>query len=241
MAEIETIVAQKRDGAGKGAARATRREGRVPGVIYGGNEEPQMVSLDYPVLMKVLKRGGFLSHQFLLDLGDKNPVRVIPRDLQLDPVRDFPLHVDFMRLVKGSTIRVQIPVQFIGEAVSPGLKRGGVLNIVRHEIELICPVDEIPDHIVCDLSEFDIGDGLHISAVKLPAGVRPVISGRDFTIATIAVPGKLEEVAAPVAAVAAAAPAAAATGAKAAPGAAGKTAAAKPAAAKPAAKAGGKK
>lgn len=237
MAEIETIVAQKRDGAGKGPARATRREGRVPGVIYGGNEAPQMVSLDYPALMKVLKRGGFLSHQFLLDLGDNKPIRVIPRDLQLDPVRDFPLHVDFMRLVKGSTISVQIPVHFTGEAASPGLKRGGVLNIVRHEIELICPVDDIPDHIECDLSEFDIGDGLHISAVKLPKGVRPAITGRDFTIATIAAPGKAEEVAAPVAA--AAAPAAA-TGGKAAPGAAAKPAAGA-AAAKPAAKAGGKK
>lgn len=238
MAEIETIAAQKRDAGGKGAARATRREGRIPGVIYGGNEDPQMVSLDYAALMKVLKRGGFLSHQFMLDLGGNAQVRVIPRDLQLDPVRDFPLHVDFLRLVKGSTISVQIPVHFTGEAVSPGLKRGGVLNIVRHEIELICPVDEIPDHIECDLSEFDIGDGLHISAVKLPPGVRPAITGRDFTIATIAAPVKAEEVAAPVAAAASApAAAAAAGGAKAAPGAAAKPAAgAKPATNKPAGK-----
>lgn len=218
MAEIQTITAQMRNRAGKGGARATRREGRVPGVIYGGKEPPAMISLDYPVLVQVLKRGGFMSHQFMIDLGDGAPVRVIPRDLQLDVVRDFPLHVDFMRLIKGSTIHVQIPVRFTGEAVSPGIKRGGVLNIVRHEIELICPVDAVPDHVQCDLSELDIGDGLHISAVKLPDGVLPAISGRDFTIATIAAPTVVEEKAAVAAEVEVVAPAAAkgpAAGAKA--------------------------
>lgn len=238
MAEMETIAAQKREGAGKGPARAVRREGRIPGVIYGGAEKPQMISVEYAGLMKVLKRGGFLSHQFMVDFGDGAPVRVIPRDLQLDPVRDFPLHVDFMRLFKGSTIHVNIPVHIVGEAVSPGLKRGGVMNIVRHEIDLICPVDEIPDHIECDIGALDIGDAVHISAIKLPQGVRPAITGRDFTVVTVAAP--VAEKSAPEPA--AAAPAAA-TGAKAAPGAKAPAAGAKApaAAAKPAAKAGGKK
>lgn len=236
------MTAQKRDGAGKGPARAERREGRVPGIIYGGPEQPQMISLDYAALMKVLKRGGFLSHQFMVDMGDGAPVRVIPRDVQLDPVRDFPLHVDFLRLFKGSTINVQIPVHFSGEAASPGIKRGGVMNVVRHEIEMICPVDDIPDHIECDISALDIGDGLHISAIKLPDGVRPAIRGRDFTVVTVAAPVADKAGIEPaIGAVAPAAAGKAAAGGKA--PAAGKAApAAKaPAAAKPAAKAGGKK
>ncbi len=238
MAEIQTISALKRDGAGKGPARASRRDGRVPGVIYGGPDKPQMISIDYAALMKVLKRGGFLSHQFMVDLGEGAPVRVIPRDLQLDPVRDFPLHVDFMRLFKGSTISVQIPVHFMGELVSPGMKRGGVMNVVRHEIELICPVDDIPDHIECDISALDIGDGIHISAIKLPQGVRPAIRGRDFTVVTVAAPVVEKASAEPAAA--AAAPAAASSGKAAPAAAAGKAPAggakAPAAAAKPAGK-----
>lgn len=188
MSEIETIVAQKRDRAGKGAARATRREGRVPGVIYGGKEPPQPISLDYNYLMRMLRQGGFMSTQFMVDLGEGQPVRVIPRDLQLDPVRDLPVHVDLLRLVKGATINVEIPVIFVGEEESPGLKRGGVLNVVRHDVELICPIESIPEQIEGDLSGLEIGDGLHISAIKLPDGVKPAITDRDFTIATIAAP-----------------------------------------------------
>ncbi|MEQ1889272.1 MAG: 50S ribosomal protein L25/general stress protein Ctc [Alphaproteobacteria bacterium] len=245
MAEFETITAQKRGGSGKGPARAERRGGRVPGIIYGGEDKPQMISLDYAALMRVLKRGGFLSHQFMLDMGEGAPVRVIPRDVQLDPVRDFPLHVDFMRLYKGSTIHVLIPVHFTGEAASPGLKRGGVLNVVRHEVDLICPVDDIPDHIECDISALDIGDGVHISAIKLPEGIRPAIRGRDFTVVTVAAP-VAEKGADVVIAPAAAAPAAGAKGAAAKPAAAKAPAAKAPAGgakapAKPAAKTGGKK
>lgn len=216
MAEIETIVARRRDSAGKGAARATRREGRVPGVVYGGKQPPVMISMEYPVLAQAVKRGGFMNHQFMLDLGEGAQVRVIPRDLQLDVVRDFPLHVDFLRLVKGATLRLQIPVHFTGEGVSPGIKRGGVLNIVRHEIELVCPVDAIPEFILCDISALDIADSLHISAVKLPENVHTVIADRDFTIASIAAP-TVAEVETPVAAAteAAVAPAAPAAGAKA--------------------------
>lgn len=219
MAEMQTLAASKRIGNGKGPARASRRAGNVPAVIYGGGADPQMIALDYPELVKVLKRGGFLSHQFMIDVGDGAPIRVIPRDIQLDPVRDFPLHVDFLRLVKGSTIRVNIPVHFSGEAVSPGLKRGGVLNIVRHEIELICPVDTVPEVIECDLSQFEIGDSLHISAIKLPEGVVPAIK-RDFTIATVVAPGADDKAAAEAA------------GGKAAPAAAAKAPAAKAPAAK---------
>ncbi len=243
MAEMQTITALKREGAGKGPARANRREGRVPGIIYGGPDKPQMISVDYADLTQILKRGGFLSHQFMVDMGDGAPVRVIPRDVQLDPVRDFPLHVDFMRLFKGSTIHVLIPVHFTGEATSPGLKRGGVLNVVRHEIDLLCPVDDIPDHIECDVGALDIGDGVHISAIKLPQGVRPVVSGRDFTVVTIAPPvveAAVAEAAAPVAAAAVVGKGAAAkpaAGGKAAPAAGGKAAPA----AKPAAKPAGKK
>lgn len=247
MAEFQTITALKRDGSGKGPARAERRAGRVPGIVYGGEEKPQMISLDYAALVQVLKRGGFLSHQFMVDMGDGAPVRVIPRDVQLDPVRDFPLHVDFMRLFKGSIIHVLIPVHFTGEAASPGLKRGGVMNIVRHEIDLLCPVDDIPDHIECDVSALDIGDAVHISAIKLPDGVRPAIMGRDFTVVTVA-PPVAETLVAEAAAPAAAAPAAAgaAKGAAAKPAAGGKVPAGKAApaaksAAKPAAKPAGKK
>lgn len=210
MAEIETIVAQKRDRAGKGGARATRREGRVPGVIYGGKEPPTMIALDSPMLIKVLKRGGFMSHQFMIDLGEGSTVRVIPRDLQLDVVRDFPLHVDFLRLVKGASIHVQIPVRFTGDAVSPGIKRGGVLNIVRHEVELVCPIDSIPEFLMCDISDLDINGSVHISALVLPEGVHPAIMDRDFTIATLAPPtvAEVETSAVPAAAAAPATPAA---------------------------------
>ena len=237
MAEIETIVARKRGFAGKGAARAARREGLVPGVVYGGKEPPVMISMDYPVLMKALKRGGFMNHQFMLDLGEGAQVRVIPRDLQLDVVRDFPLHVDFLRLVKGATLRLQIPVRFTGEGTSPGIKRGGVLNIVRHEIELVCPVDAIPEFILCDISALDIADSLHISAVTLPENVHPAIADRDFTIASIAAP-TVAEIETQVAATTDA------TAAAAAPAAGGKAPAAgakAPAAGAKAAEGGGKK
>lgn len=190
MAENTTLTAQARDRAGKGVARALRREGRVPAVIYGDKKSPDLISLEYKEVIKLWNKGTFLSS--LLDLEvDGKAQRVIPRDVQLDPVRDFVIHVDFLRLGKGATIAVEVPVNFVNEEESPGMKRGGALNIVRHEVELNCPAESIPEVIEIDLTGLDIGDSVHISAVKLPDGVTPTITDRDFTIATVAAPAAL--------------------------------------------------
>ena len=190
MAETVELKAAPREQFGKGAARAIRNQGRVPAVIYGDKKTPQSISLEYGELWQQVKTGIFLSTVFTIDLDGKK-TRVIPRELQLDPVRDFPVHVDFLRLGKGATITVEVPVNFVNEELSPGLKRGGVLNIVRHGIELLCPVDAIPERIEADLEGLEIGDSLHISAITLPEGVTPTITDRDFTVATVA--GRAEE------------------------------------------------
>lgn len=186
------LTAAVRDRTGKGAARATRREGMIPAVIYGGGEPPVAIKVPYKAVDLKIHAGGFLTTVVTIDIGDAR-VRVIPRDFQLDPVRDWPVHVDFLRVTAGSTITVEIPVHFRGEAESPGLKRGGVLNIVRHAVEVTCPVDAIPDGITCDLAGLEINDSVHISSVALPEGVKPTIRDRDFTIATIAAPAGLKE------------------------------------------------
>ncbi len=234
MAQQSTALkATVRARAGKGAARQARREGKVPGVIYGDNQTPQTINLDYNDLWRQYLKGHFTSTVFDLDVDGVHN-RVIPRDLQVDPVRDLPLHVDFLRVGKDGLIRVGVPVRFINELLSPGLKRGGVLNVVRHEVEVTCPYDKIPAFFEIDVTGLEIGRSLHVSAITMPAGVAPVIKGRDFTIATIAGAVKQEE-AAPAAA-AAAAPAAAAGAKAAAPAAAGgKAAPAAAAGAKPAA------
>ncbi len=185
MAELIELKATAREGTGKLANRALRDQKMVPGVVYGGEHNPANIALEYKLLWQHYQTGHFLSTVFMLDLDGKKE-RVIPRDVQVDPVRDFPIHVDFMRVSRTSRIDVSVPVQFVNEEASPGLKRGGVLNIVRHEVELSCPADSIPERITADLTGLDIGDSIHISAVKLPAGITPVIAGRDFTIATIA-------------------------------------------------------
>lgn len=182
---IEVIEATARPRAGKGAARAVRREGKIPAVIYGDKKEPQTIALDYPALVKLLNRGGFLSSVFDIKVNGQSN-RVLPRDIQFDPVKDLPIHIDFQRVSGGGSIRVAVPVQFLNEETCPGLKRGGVLNIVRHEVEVNCPADAIPAHLDVDLGAADIGDSIHISAVTLPAGVEPTITDRDFTIVTIA-------------------------------------------------------
>lgn len=186
------LKATARPRAGKGAARQARREGKVPGVIYGDGQPPETIALDYNDLWKQVIKGHFTSTVFEVDIeGKKN--RVIPRDLQVDPIRDQPIHVDFLRIGKDGRIRVEVPVRFVNDTLSPGLKRGGVLNIVRHDIEVICPYDKIPVFFEVDLTGLEIGRAIHISAVKMPDGIEPTIKARDFTIATIAGAVKQEE------------------------------------------------
>lgn len=184
MAIVE-IEATARPRAGKGAARAVRREGKIPAVIYGDKKDPLTIALDRPTLAKLLNHGGFLSSVFNIKVDGRSN-RVLPRDIQFDPVKDLPIHVDFQRVPGDGTIRVSVPVHFLNEETCPGLKRGGVLNIVRHEVEVNCPADAIPEHFEFDLAEVDIGDSIHISAIKLPDDVTPTITDRDFTVATLA-------------------------------------------------------
>ena len=185
MAELTELKATAREGTGKLANRALRAQKLVPGVVYGGDTGPANVALEYRHVFQHYQTGHFLSTVYLLDIDGKKE-RVIPRDVQVDPVRDFPIHVDFMRVSRSSRIDVDVPVQFVNEDASPGLKRGGVLNIVRYTIEFSCPADAIPEKITVDLTGLDIGDSVHISAVTLPKGITPAITDRDFTIATIA-------------------------------------------------------
>ena len=195
MTEIVILEAEVRDRAGKGAARATRRAGRIPAVLYGDKKEPVMISLDPKLFGRQLNRPGFFSHLFDINI-DGTKHRALPRDVQLHPVTDEPLHVDFVRVTAHTKTHVNVPVHFENQAASPGLKRGGVLNIVRHDIELVVAADSIPERIDVDLTGLDIGDSVHISAVKLPAGAVTAINDRDFTIATIAAPNvKTEEAA----------------------------------------------
>jgi large subunit ribosomal protein L25 len=191
MAATKVLSAQAREGVGKGAARSLRRQGLVPAVIYGDKKEPLTIALPYKDVHKAIYSGGFLSHTIDIDV-DGTKHHVIPRDYQLDPVKDMPVHVDFLRVGANSVLNVEVPVSFINEEKSPGLKRGGTLNVVRHAVELHVPANDIPDNIVVDLEGTDIGDAVHISAVKLPKGVTPVIQDRDFTIATIVAPSALK-------------------------------------------------
>ena len=225
MADVTEIKASARPRSGKGAARTARRENKVPGVIYGAKKEPETIAIDHNTLWKVVLRGRFLSTIFDIDI-DGRKVRVLARDLQLDPVKDIPIHVDFQRVTPESRVRVMVPARFINETASPGLKRGGVLNVVRHEIEVLCPPDKIPQVFEFDLTGLEIGRSIHISAVKMPEGVRPTISNRDFTVATVAGASAKDDEAAT---------ASATPGAEGAAPAAGAAAAAAPAAAKGAA------
>ena len=195
MPEIITLSAELRARAGKGTARATRRGGRVPGIVYGGDREPMPISLEPGELSRAVARRGFFAT--LVDLTiDGSVERALPREVQYHPVTDKPLHVDFMRVAANSRVTVTVPVVFINHEQSTGLRRGGILNIVRHGIELNCPVDGIPDHLTVSLEGLAIGDSVHISAVALPEGCRPSITGRDFTIASIAASSAVREEAA---------------------------------------------
>ena len=212
MAAAE-LKAKARSGVGKGAARALRREGWIPAVIYGDKKEPTPISISYNEAMKSIYAGGFLSHVITLDVdGAKH--RVIPRDYQLDVVSDKALHVDFLRVGAHTKLNVQVAVHFINHEESPGLKKGGVINIVHHTVEMSVPADNIPEALTVDLTGKDIGDTIHVSSLTLPKGASVVTHEADLTIATIAAPSALrsDEAAAP-AADAAAAPAAGAAAA----------------------------
>jgi large subunit ribosomal protein L25 len=185
MAKVVSLKAAARARSGKGAARAIRREGLVPGVVYGDRKEPELVALNRRDLTGHVGTGRFTATLVDLDVGGEI-VRVIPREVQFEPVRDSIMHVDFLRLGKDARVRVEIPVHFRNHEASPGLKAGGVLNIVRHEIECFCPADNIPDEILIDLTGLHIGQSIHISSVRMPEGVKPAIAERDFTVATIA-------------------------------------------------------
>ena len=191
MAANKVLKAQAREGVGKGAARELRRQGRVPAVIYGDKKPPVTVSVEYKDALKFIYAGGFKSHVLDLDV-DGTVHQVIPRDYQLDVVMDQPVHIDFLRVSGNSKLHVEVHVQFINEEKSPGLKRGGTLNVVRHTVELIAPANEIPEHVTVDLSGYEIGDSIHISAVTLPKNVKPAITDRDFTIATLVAPSGLK-------------------------------------------------
>lgn len=189
MSTSYELTASVRNRVGKGAARASRREGKIPAVIYGDKQTPLAIELAHKDVYFKLHGGGFLTTVATINV-DGQKVRVIPRDYALDPVTDQPIHVDFLRIGVGSTIHVQIPVQFINEDKSPGLAGGGVLNVVAHELDVTCPADAIPDRIVIDLEGLEIGASVHISSISLPAGVKP-ISAEDLTLATIAPPAAL--------------------------------------------------
>ncbi|RVQ69183.1 50S ribosomal protein L25/general stress protein Ctc [Croceicoccus ponticola] len=191
MSDQLTLTAEARERAGKGASRALRREGRVPAVIYGGKEEPQPIHVAERALVKLLNTGHFSNSIVMIEMGGK-PVRTLPKDVAFNPVSDRPLHVDFLRLSKDSKVEVSVPVVFVNEEDAPGLKRGGVLNVVRHELELICDADSIPSEIEIDVTGKDIGDSIHISEVNLPKGSESAITDRDFTIATLVAPSALK-------------------------------------------------
>ncbi len=191
MSETLSLNAEARERVGKGSARAARRAGRVPAVIYGDKKSPVSITLSQNELRKVIHHGHFMNSTIDITVGGKTE-RVLPRDIQLHPVTDRPTHVDFLRLAKDAKIDIMVPVEFINDEESPGLKRGGVLNIVRHEIEFTCPASAIPDAIIIDLTGLDINDSIHISSVTLPEGVIPVIADRDFTIATVVAPSALK-------------------------------------------------
>lgn len=221
MVQTVRIEAVARERAGKGAARATRRGGMVPGVVYGAKQEATLIALDPRVIIKELTKGGWQSHLYEVVVTDGPTERTIMRDVQFDPVTDRPIHVDFQRLAPGARIRIRVPVVFLNEETSPGLKAGGMLNVVRREVEVLAEPDKVPEKLEIDLGAAKIGDNLRWSSIKDHFGARPGIVGRDFMVASIAAP-TVEAEAAPVAAPepakgkgkAAAKPAAAAAAAK---------------------------
>jgi len=193
VAETTILNGNLRTNTGKGFARASRRSGRIPAIIYGDKKETISIDIEEREYKKIITQSGIFSRLLDLNVDGKSNI-VLTRDIQFHPVSENPLHVDFLRIGKGSTITVSIPVSFINEELSPGLKSGGVLNTVRFELELECPADSIPEKIEINLEGLVVGDSIKISTVELPDGVKPTITDRDFTIATIAAPTKMAEV-----------------------------------------------
>ena len=195
MSDIKQIKAVARDRAGKGAARAVRRQGQVPAVIYGGGQAAEAIALDFNLTKQLIFAGHFLTTVFEIDVDGKT-TRAIPRDYQLDPVRDFPIHIDFLRLSAGQSIKVVVPVHVVGQENSPGVKRGGTLQIVEHSVELLVPSDAIPDYVEASVADLDIGSSIHLSDITLPNGAKPT-SAENVTLVTVS--GVKEEEAAPAA------------------------------------------
>jgi large subunit ribosomal protein L25 len=191
MSDQLTLSAEARDGVGKGASRHLRRQGRIPAVIYGNNEAPTGIHLEEKMLMKALMTGHFMNSIIMIEVGGQD-VRTLPKDVQFHPVSERPLHADFLRIGEHSEVHVNVPVHFIDQDLSPAIKRGAVLNIVRHELELVCDAAVIPDEITVSLKGLEVGDSIHISAVTLPAGAKSAITDRDFTIATIIAPSGMK-------------------------------------------------
>ncbi|HEV2817291.1 MAG TPA: 50S ribosomal protein L25/general stress protein Ctc [Allosphingosinicella sp.] len=202
MSEQLTLSAETRERAGKGAARMLRREGRVPAVVYGNKEEPLAIHLEEKLLVRALATGHFMNSVVMIEAGGAT-TRTLPKDVQFDPVSDRPLHVDFLRISEHAKVTVAVPIRFVDEEESKGLKRGGVLNAVRHDLELVCDAAEIPEAVEVSLAGLDIGDSLHISQVTLPPGTESAITDRDFTVATIVAPSGIKSEAAEAAAAAA--------------------------------------
>ena len=191
MSDTTILPAERRERVGKGAARAVRRAGRVPAVIYGDRKDPLSISLDPRDVDRELHKPGFFATLVDIEVEGKKH-RVLPRDAQFEPVSDRTMHVDFLRVAQDTELAVSVPVAFLNEDDSPGLKRGGVLNVVRYEIEFLCRADAIPQQVEVDLTGLEIGDSVHISMVKVPEGVTPTIADRDFTIATVAAPSAVK-------------------------------------------------
>jgi large subunit ribosomal protein L25 len=192
MSEALVLPAEARERAGKGASRALRREGRVPAVVYGGKEEPLTIHIEEKELRRQLGTGTFFNSIVMVEV-DGEQVRTLPKDVAFHPVTDRPLHADFFRLAKGAKVEVNVPVHFVNEEKSPGLKKGGVLNMVRHDLELVCDADMIQEEIVIDVTGMEVGDSVHISQVTLPEGSESAITDRDFTIVTIVAPSALKQ------------------------------------------------
>ena len=188
---VKELKATARPKSGKGAARAERRAGKVPGVIYGNKQDPASIHIEEKALMRALMTGHFMNSVVMIEVDGK-AVRTLPKDVAFDVVTDRPVHADFLRIAEHATVHVNVPVHFADEELSKGIKRGGVLNVVRHELELICDAADIPDEISISLKGVDVGDSIHISQVRLPNGTKSAIDDRDFTIATIVAPSALK-------------------------------------------------